>query len=346
MCDLCRKKCKSKSGLKRHMTCKHKDVRESIDVTNEEQQCQLTADILTRMVNEVKYRLSDNKVFSKSLRDELRAYNFTSIGEETEEYSELQTIFKHLVKKRNPEKLYSMYYSTVPLNSTRYFVGLSRNAATLLSTKLADHMLAYSKEKAEMTVPTFNINLTDKEMAGLQYLGGYVLHKFHNKHAQPKTCPSSESQQSMSVLKAGKEEDCIMKESQKLTSSLSRGGLWGITKAAQTIFLKTEQYFRFLTSNLHLSKINVNEIRFKATRDLEVVSAYNTMVANAELKIDDNVAKDVLQNILDLYIRVRSFSFAKDIVQKYKMQSKRVKEKALRKEISRASKESQKERQP
>ena len=76
-----------------------------------------------------------------------------------------------------------MYYSTDPLNSTRYFVRLSRNA-----TKLADQMLAY--KKTDMTVPTFNINLTDKKLAGLQYLGGYVLHKLHNKHAQTKTCKS------------------------------------------------------------------------------------------------------------------------------------------------------------
>ena len=47
--------------------------------------------------------------------------------------------------------------------------------------------------------------------------------------------------------------------------------------------------------------------------------------------------KDALQNIIDLYIRVRSFSFARDVVQKYKLQMKLIKEKALRKHISRAS---------
>jgi hypothetical protein len=207
-------------------------------------------------------------------------------------------------------------------------------------------MLAYSKEKSITTVPEFNFNPTEKEMAGLQYVGGYVLHKLHNKLAQSKTCKSTESQQSMSVLKAGKEEDLIMNESQKLTASLNRGGLWGVTKTVQTIFLKTEQYFRFLTSNQPLPKIDINEIRSTATNDMELVSAYNTMLAISELKIDDEVGKDVLQSIVALYIRVRSFSFAKDIVQKYKIQSKSVKQKALRKEISRASNESERPRQP
>ena len=65
--------------------------------------------------------------------------------------------------------------------------------------------------------------------------------------------------------------------------------------------------------------------------------SYNTLLANSELRIDKHVAKDVLQSILDLYIRVRSFSFAKDIVQRYKIHTKQLKDTALRKEISRAS---------
>ena len=67
----------------------------------------------------------------KMSREVLRAYN----------------VIKCLTKKRNAEKFYSMFYSTVPLRSTRYFVGLSRNDAILLSTKLADHMLSYSKKQ-------------------------------------------------------------------------------------------------------------------------------------------------------------------------------------------------------
>lgn len=304
----------------------------------------MTAGVLASMVNEVKNQLTENKIFSKNLREELKAYNFTTIGEETEEFAELQKIYK---QSKNPEKFYKMFYSTVPLNSTRYFLGLTRNAATLLSTKLADRMLAYSKEKAmTTTVPDFNFNLNDKEVAALQYIGGYVLHKLYNKHAQSKSCKSPESQQAMSLLKAGKEEDSSSKESQKLTSSLSRGGLWGITKTLQKIFLQTEKYFRLSTSNHPLSRIDIDEIRSKANGNLELISAFNAMMANSELRVNNDVAKDVLHSIVDLYIRVCSFSLAKDIVQKYKIQSKLHKQKALRKEISRASKESEHPRQP
>lgn len=116
-----------------------------------------------------------------------------------------------------------MFYSTVTLRSTNYFVGLPRNAATLLSTKLADHLLSYSKKQGCTNSSASGAKLTEKEMARLQYIGGYVLNKLHHKLAQSKCSRSPESQQSMPILKDGREES--IDASQKLVSCLSHGGL-------------------------------------------------------------------------------------------------------------------------
>ena len=185
MCTLCSKKCKSLGGLKRHMTCKHKDELEDKETECiEGEQCKFTADLLAKMVDEVKQRIVNSKVFSKTIREELMAYSFANLAEESTEFFELQKIYQQLMKKKIQEQFYAKFYSTVPwpLNSCRYFTGLSRNSATLPSTKLADVMLAYGKEKAVITVRNFKFELTEKEMAGLQYIGGYVLHKLHNKN--------------------------------------------------------------------------------------------------------------------------------------------------------------------
>ena len=49
MCTLCSKKCKSLSGLKRHMTCKHKDELEDKETECiEGEQCKFTADLLCK----------------------------------------------------------------------------------------------------------------------------------------------------------------------------------------------------------------------------------------------------------------------------------------------------------
>ena len=64
------------------------------------------------------------------------------------------------------------------------------------------------------------------------------------------------------------------------------------------------------------------------------------MLSDVELIVQSGVAKDVLHNIIQMYVRVHSFSFANDIIQKHKMKLKQLKSKALCKDISRASKES------
>jgi len=81
------------------------------------------------------------------------------------------------------------YYAQVPLNSTKSFTGLSRNAATLLATKVADSVLAYCKRMKFSTnnnidQPSETV-LSEKEMAGLQCVGGYVLHNLQ-RHSKGK----------------------------------------------------------------------------------------------------------------------------------------------------------------
>ncbi|PFX13504.1 uncharacterized protein LOC111345954 [Stylophora pistillata] len=262
LCTLCSKECKSLRGLKKHMTCIHKDDLEDRETERiEEEQCKLTADLLAKMVDEVKHRVINSKVFSKTIREELSAYSFTNLTEESVEFIELGKIYQLLTKKKNYEQFYTKFYSTVPLNSTRYFTGLSRNSATLLSTKLADIMLAYSKNKEVTTLRNLKYELTEKEMAGLPYGWGYVLHKLHNKHSKSNLCESKASQQSNALLKAGKEDNQTMQENLKLTSTLNRGGLWSITKRAQTIFMRTEKYFRYFTTDYPLTRIDINAMR-------------------------------------------------------------------------------------
>ena len=126
----------------------------------------------------------------------------------------------------------------------------------------------------------------------------------------------------MAILKAGKlEHGC---QSQKLVSSLSRGGLWNINKYAQNIFLKTEHQFRYFTSGNCLKKVDIAGITLKSV-----------MVSDAELIPEGEVSKNVLHAIVSLYIRVRSFSCAKDIIQHFKVNAKQTKAKALRTEIMR-----------
>lgn len=326
MCSDCGKTYKSRGGYRRHRTTKH---------SNQQERSTLTPSILAEIVNDAVLKVKGNKIFNADLRNEFSHYEYVLLTETDEGFSVLKILFDGYLKNGNTEKFYGKYYAEVPLKSTSFFEGLSRNAATLLATKVADSMLAHCKRmksSPDNSVPLHKTVLSAKEKASLQYLGGYVLHNLHKKCAGKS---SSESQQAMAILKAGKLEDGSKK--QKLVSSLNRGDLWSITEPAQKVFSRTEHYFRQSTfKSASLQRVDIIEIAQKSASDSDVVSSYQTMVPEAELVPTKNVCKDVLHSIVNLYIRVRSFSLAKDIIQNFKVKAKQTKGKALRKEIKRS----------
>ena len=57
----------------------------------------------------------------------------------------IKKLFEDYFKTGNAEKFYGNYYAQVPLKSTIFFKGLSRNAATLLATKVADFIQSFCK---------------------------------------------------------------------------------------------------------------------------------------------------------------------------------------------------------
>ena len=261
-------------------------------------------------------------VFAENLRKELSSYVYQPLSESSDEYSFLKTLYDDFTKSGNLDKYYSKYYAKVPFRSTTFFSGLSRNAATLLSTKIANSLIAFNKMERESTNTTTILH--ERDIAGLQYLGGYVLHKLYRKHAKANT---KESQQAMAILKAGKlEESTHGATTQKLITSLNRGGLWSITMPAQRIFVKIEKHFRLLTPNINLQGINLSGITRKAITDSDILSNFDLTV-DASIESGSYIRKDVLYSIVKLYVRVQAFSVSKDVIQKYKLLTKQTKTK-------------------
>ena len=126
--------------------------------------------------------------------------------------------------------------------------------------------------------------------------------------------------------------------SQQLINIVNRGGLWFISTAVQNKLVNTEQHFRKATEEgTILKSISKDAIIVKCLKDVDIVSNFKTVVDSAELRIEKNTAADILQADVRLYITVRCYSFANDVVQTYKTKLKLSKSKGLRKEIKRAS---------
>ena len=301
----------------------------------------LKYDVFAQLVKDTKQNIIQREVFDKSLKDEVNDY-FVELGETTSEFRTVQNLYDSFISKRISEAFYAKFYGEIALNSSKYFKGLSQRAATLFATKLADTLLGHAKEglkknSAKDVVTT--VSLSENEIAGMQYLGGYVLQSLHKKHRTSKHKATTESQQAISILTACRLQD---KEGQVkslvLINCLNRGGLWSPTAQAQAIFKKTELHFGQNTREGR-QLIDLEHVVMISVKDPQVTASYNVILSHAELEICNSVSKDILHNIISLYIKVRSFSFAKDIVQKHKIKQKQCKAKALRKELERSSQE-------
>ena len=68
-----------------------------------------------------------------------------------------------------------------------------------------------------------------------------------------------------------------------------------------------------------------------------VLSLWENITVGLDFDVSSESSKLALENFVKLYVWVRSFSHAKDIVSKYKLKAKQSKTKALRKQLKKQS---------
>ena len=122
------------------------------------------------------------------------------------------------------------------------------------------------------------------------------------------------------VLQACKIHDV---SEQKLIACQTRGGLTGVNVECQKIFIIAEQIFRVYTSAQDLNIIENEKITISLLDNIKVISHLNSFVdCNSSDKLNEEVKLNVLEQTLKLYIRVQSFSHAKDFTNKQNQYSR------------------------
>ena len=163
---------------------------------------------------------------------------------------------------------------------------------------------------------TVLIPISNDELGGLQYLSGYVVHKFLKKTRNQKN--------NVIVLKILENMVSPDDSDQELIDVQNRGGLMYATATTQKIFLIAEETFRYQTSTLtDVKKIDTRQMVKDLIKNV-VISAYNNVM---DAFVDDDIKYPLLEKMLALYLRVRSFSLTKVITTKYRMLNKRGKKK-------------------
>ena len=68
-----------------------------------------------------------------------------------------------------------------------------------------------------------------------------------------------------------------------------------------------------------------------------VKSLWDNIVVSSGVDQTSSTQKLCLENVAKLYLRVRSFSYARDYITKYRIKEKQLKRKALRKDMKQSS---------
>ena len=311
-CDNCKKVYKTADGLKRHQDLKHK--KSSYKITNT---------LLRQAVEESILKLVDDKCYPKVEREKLLALKVSS-----EEVELLHNEISHILDtyKGNTDKYYNLFFNYF-LSENIFTKKINKLYGTVVALELSTKLLSVIKSDGQSKdVDEIPSEITKNELQGMQYLGGYIFHKLYKKFRNSKKWQCDFNQQCINILLAAQTDK---DEDQILNNIRDRGGLWLINEYCQNIFQISETIFREKTKRV-TNKIDSHEIVENILKDSDVNSNFGYLCDNAACHVDKEVSLNLLKTIIQLYVRVRSFSHAKDIKEKYQIKNKSVKQKSLR----------------
>jgi galactitol-specific phosphotransferase system IIB component len=251
-------------------------------------------------------------------------------------FASIQSTYEKMKSHVNAQKYYTDYTQII-MNITSPFPGLDFMSTIELLRKTGDKILAhFQKSFRNMGNSTDEVVITqlDKnEMEALEYLGGYVVYNVEKKLKR-----KSNSRKYLEVLCCFESEDV---SDQVIVNLLNRGGLRGIQNTTKNIFIKTEHEFRKHTRG-NFQNIDIFEITKTLLNDLEVTGNM-FMATDNIMDLKEEIVSNVVESMIIVYLRVRSFSCVRDLVTQKKMEKDvALKEKALRKTLKKNTDKSKK----
>ena len=68
-----------------------------------------------------------------------------------------------------------------------------------------------------------------------------------------------------------------------------------------------------------------------------IIPNYDSLCYSTDPKVNKGLSLNLLESMLELFVKVRMFSFARDIKEKHKVKNKKAKARSLRTEIKKSS---------
>ena len=326
-CEKCDKVCKSKGGLTRHVNSKHGQVPAEQSLLLKSFSLETVASI----IEAIKSKITEEKLYGTEMSNGIKTATATKAL-----YDALYPLFATFCRKKNQDKLVESFFALIPrscdlLNCKDY------RAANLIMIHIPDHLVGFyhtSNRAYTGETEASNIKKLDPAERGpLAYVAGYVVSKLFQKS---KRKAGNQNQDLQSLLQSMKSID----QSTSFISARSRGGLVNPSTDLVGILEEAEYLFRKQVSDSPqgtLRKIPTDTICSNALKSPVVKSLWDNIVMSAGVDHSSSTQKLCLENVIKLYLRVRSFSYARDYLTKHKIKEKQLKKKALRKDLKQYS---------
>jgi len=246
--------------------------------------------------------------------------------------------------KSDAEKFYPAFYKLFDGTYNSPFQGLGYNCTLLLGLELCNQILAHLsgvKINNDCDILSTNHAITKfdkRQMAIISYLSGYVVSTFYRRLRFGKKQTNDHYTHTCLVflssckLVEGKETDT---SHHSLTSLRDRGGLWKVTYDTIRIFSIAESCFLSATK-VFTTKIDASKLVHSLMGDCILLSYFGSLRSYEE-KVAKEICYNLLEDMLTLYIRVRSHSYSKDKQQQHKIAKSTVKSRSLHTEIKKSS---------
>ena len=337
-CESCDKICKSKGGLTRHKNAKHGNISTAGKDNVSSSNISLTKEDLKSIVDKVKKKIKDDTFWDSEMTS-----NMASITSNDSLYNEILPIYERFRRKLNQDSFLTDFYELIP-NSSCLLQSENEQLCSLIMILIPDHLVSLSKGVSNInyqepaiastsSVQTeISSRLDENERGPLSYIAGYVLsnlkRKSKNKH-------NDELQIILEhMINSGLENAYI--------EARSRGGLVTPCEDLVKLLEVVEILFRqFIGNQPTVKNIPCDKLCNDAIDSTLIKSLWDNIIQGCGNNISKQTSKLCLENIVKLYLRVRSFSYAKDIISKFKIQQKAKKSKGLRKELKKYSEDKQ-----
>ena len=321
-CPECTKTYKTTGGLQRHIKTKHSKIK-ALDDTVLLDKKELE-ELLVESVVKVKAEgcwpdevISTLSLFNCVVSDELVV--------------KVNGVVSKFLVLNDPDIYFEEFYGSITIDSTDHLIGLPLDAANILMIQFGELVMAYLKRRhtAPPCDATNPPQIMDCEVDALQYISGYVIHKFLKKAKNDPKYKSKTNQSIIIIL----EELIDRSRELRLVDSLNRGGLIPISKECELLFFKAEELFRLETSVLNLRKVDIPLMSAKLMIQPDIVSTINCVVNSSGCDISTEEKNNLFEKMIQLYLRVRSFALARDITSSCNKNTVKPKEKGLRKAL-------------